>query len=149
MSAQPTNPLFRSFKTNPQLEREGVWIDYGPNSKGKDMRVLLARAGGANEDYNKALEAATRPYRRAISAGTLDKATIDRLYLGVFAKTVVRGWENMEDEQCEPLPFSEENVVKLAGLLPELYADWQEQANRLAIYREQLLESDVGNFGKS
>lgn len=143
------NPLYAAFKTDPKLEQEGVWFDYGPNSKGKPMRVLLARAGGANTDYNKMLEKVTKPYRKAISAGALDAATVNRLYLEVFIATVVKGLENFEDGQCQPLSCTPEDVKKLLDDLPDLYADWQEQANRLAAYRADLLEADVGNSGKS
>lgn len=147
--SQSRNPLFSTFKTDQRLEREGVWIEYGPNSKGQPMRILIARAGGANEEYTKGLEVATRPYRKAIQARALAKATQDKLYLDVFVGTVVKGWENMENQDCEPLDYTPENVTWLFGALPDLYEDLQEQANRIAIFREDLQDADVGNSGKS
>ena len=143
------NSLFRTFKTDPQMEKSGVWVDYGPNSKGNPQRVLLARAGGANLDFSKALEVATRPYRKALQAGVLDKQIQEELYKKVFVETVVKGWVNFEDEDDQDLEFTSENVTSLLDKLPELYADWQEQANRIAIFREELMERDLGNSGRS
>lgn len=143
------NPLFRTFKTDPELERQGVFIDYGPNSKGRNMRIRLARAGGANEEYAKLLEQVTRPYRKAIQAGSLPKDVVEDLYLDVFARAVVKGLENFEDKDGADLPFTVDSVKYLAKELPDLYADWQEQANRLAVFREEVLEADVGNSGQS
>lgn len=143
------NPLYAAFKTDSKLEQEGVWFDYGPNSKGKPMRVLLARAGGANSDYTKALEKVTKPYRKAISAGALDTATINRLYMEVFIGTVVKGLENFEDGACQPLSCNPADLTRLLTELPDLYADWQEQANRLAVFRAELMDADVGNSGQS
>ena len=39
------NTMFDQFETDPVLESEGIWIDYGA------FRVKIARAGGANKKY--------------------------------------------------------------------------------------------------
>ena len=64
--------LYKLFKTDEKLETDGVWLEYGQTEEGKPIRIKIARAGGRNVAFAKALEKATRPYRKAIQTGTLD-----------------------------------------------------------------------------
>jgi hypothetical protein len=139
--------LYKLFKTNENLETDGIWIEYGTTAAGKAIRIKVARAGGHNSRFAKALEKATRPHRKALQVGSLDNATADRLFREVFADTVVLGWENVEGPDGQELPFSRENVLKLFSDLPDLFNDLREQANNAALYREELREADLGNSG--
>ena len=141
--------LYKLFKTDEKLETDGVWLEYGQTEQGKPIRIKIARAGGRNVAFAKALEKATRPYRKAIQTGTLDDKTATRLYQEVFADTVVLGWENVEGPDGQPLEFNKENVLKLFEDLPDLFADLREQANNVSLFREEVLEADLGNSGKS
>lgn len=141
--------LYSQFKTDESLETEGVWIEYGETEDGKPIRIRIARAGGANQKFAKALEKATRPYKKAIQTGTLDNKTADRLYREVFVDTIVLGWENVQGPDGKDLEFTRENVLKLFADLPDLFTDLREQASSAAIFREELLEADLGNSGKS
>lgn len=66
--------LYTLFKTNKEFEQDGIWIQYGVTDQRQPIRIKIARAGGANKNYLKALEIATRPYRKAIQTGALDNA---------------------------------------------------------------------------
>lgn len=141
------NPLFATFSTDPKLEQEGVWISYGPNSKGHDMEFLLARSGGANDDFNQMLERETKPHRKAIQTGVFSNARTEALYLKTFVATVLKGWRNVEDRNCTPVEYSQANALAYLKSLPNLYEDLKEQANNLAIFREEIREADLGNSG--
>jgi hypothetical protein len=141
--------LYKLFKTNENLEADGIWIEYGTNEKGEPIRVKIARAGGHNVGFSKALEKATRPYRKAIQTGMLDNKTADRLYKEVFAEHVVLDWLNVDGPDGEPLAFSKDNALKLFEDLPDLFADLREQASNVALFRDELREADLGNSGKS
>lgn len=141
--------LYKLFKTNENLETDGVWLEYGQTEKGEPIRIKIARAGGHNSAFSKALEKATRPYRKAIQTGMLDNKTADKLYKEVFADTVVLDWINVEGPDGQPMEFKRENVLKLFEDLPDLFADLREQANNVALFREEVREADLGNFGKS
>jgi hypothetical protein len=65
---------YGAYKTDEGREREGVTLDLGEAGKFK-----LARAGGANTQFEKRLMAATKPYRRAIQTGNIEKKLADRL----------------------------------------------------------------------
>lgn len=137
--------LYNTFKTDRNLETSGVWLNYGPNSKGGDQRIKVARAGGANKSFQKALTTKMRPFRRQLETGTMDVAVADTLMLDVYAETVVLGWENIEDQDGNELPFSVENVKQLFADLPDLAADVRSQAQEIAIFRADIAEASAKN----
>lgn len=143
--------LYNTFKTNPQYEIEGIWVEYGllDGDESRPIRFKIARAGGQNKAFQKALEKATRPYRRALQSGMLDDKVADRLYKQVFAETVVLDWTNVTDDTGDVLEFNTENVLKVLNDLPDLFADLREQSGNAALYREELLEEDLKNSGLS
>lgn len=137
--------LYKSFKTDANLEKSGIELEYGENSKGQPILIRIARAGGANSAYNKRLEVLTKPYRRQIQTETIDNKVLEKIVAQAFAETVVLGWEGVEDEADNELAFSVDNVVKLFNDLPDLYKDIQEQAQKTALFRQEILEADSKN----
>ena len=146
------NNMYAQFETDPQLERSGIWVDYG------SFRVLLARTGGANKAFLRTLEARTKPYRRAIQTETADKDQMATIMREVFAATVVLGWEVNQGTAEEPswtpglhtpeggiAPFEQESVLQALKALPDLYEDLQLQASKSALYRREILEADAKN----
>src|SRR3546814_10059117 len=59
--------IYKMFQTDKGLETEGIWYNFD-----KTTGFRLARAGGANMKFVKALEERTRPYRRQIEDNTID-----------------------------------------------------------------------------
>lgn len=141
--------LYQTFKTNKNHEADGVWLEYGENSRKEPVRIKIARSGGRNEDFTKALEHSTSPYRKAISSGAMDKKLAEKIYTEVFLVHCVKSWEGVEDENGNPLPFTVENVRRVLTDLPDLYADLREQSSNLALFREELREADLGNSGSA
>lgn len=137
--------LYKQFKTDDNLERVGILLEYGENSKGKPIAIRIARAGGANSQYTKLIEARVKPYRRQIQNETIERVVVDKLLRQVYAETVVLGWENVEDENGNELPFSTENCAKIFEDLPDLFSDIQEQSQRAALFRQDILEADSKN----
>lgn len=139
------NGLYAQFKTNTSMETEGIYLNYGPNSQGKDILIRIARAGGSNQNYSKRMEAKTKPYRRQIQNETIERALLERIVREIYAETVVLGWENVEDENGNELPFTYDNCLKLFTDLPDLFTDVQEQSQRAALFRQEVREDDGKN----
>ena len=137
--------LYQQFETNRELEKTGIILDYGFNSKKQPIQIRIARAGGANERYSKLLEVRTKPYRRQIQNDTLDNAVAEKITKEVYAQTVVLGWNGVEDRDGNEMPFTQENCVKLFTDLPDLWADVQLQSTRAALFRAEILEADAKN----
>jgi len=127
------------FRTDKSLEKEGIILDYG------DFKIKVARAGGANAAFQKALTAKVRPYKRQLDAGTIPDDVAEKLFLDVYAESVVLGWEGVTDENGKPLPFSKENAVKLFTDLPDLFRDVQNQAAAISNFRAEVTEDTIKN----
>lgn len=137
--------LYKQFKTDGNVEQTGVVLEYGENDDGSVISIRIARAGGANKAYEKLMEAEVKPYRRMIQNETIENAVVQRILRKVIAKTVVLGWENVQDESGKPIPFTVENCIKLFEDLPDLFKDIQEQSQRAALFRQDILEVDAKN----
>lgn len=137
--------LYQQFKSDANLEKSGILLEYGFNKAGKTIAIRIARAGGGNSAYTKRMEAKVKPYRRQIQTETIDLTVVEKLLREVYAETVVLGWENVDDAEGNPLAYSAANCVKLFEDLPELFKDIQEQSLRSALFRAELLEGAAGN----
>ena len=141
--------MYDLFETDQNLEKDGVYIDYG------SFRVKLARSGGANKRYGKILEAKAKPYRRAIQTKTMDNELAERMMMDAFVETCIIAWETkidedewksgILDEDKSLQPFKKENVIKVFKRLPDLFIDLSEQATTLSNYRIGELEEDAKN----
>ena len=146
--------MYNQFETDPDLETQGIWIDYG------DFRVLIGRAGGANKKYLSYAEMKTKPFRRAIQAGTMTEERSRALLYDIFAKTIVLDWQISDgvDEEGNTiwkkgihgkdgnvLEFSQENVLQTFKNLPSLFQDLQQAAEGIALFRKEETEADAKN----
>jgi hypothetical protein len=142
--------LYAAFITDPQFEKQGVYVDYG------NFRVKLTRTGGANEDYLKTLQAKAKPYARAVAAEAVDESILKAILLDVFAERVIVSWETKNDEgnwvtglylkdSDELVPSSVENIKKALIQFPNLFAEFQEQANKLSTFRDAVRENNSKN----
>lgn len=125
------------FKTDTKIETEGLNLDYG------EFSIRIARAGGANAKFARILGERMKPHRRRLEAGRMDNAEAERLLAGVYADSVILGWENVTGADGEPMEFTRDNCVKLLLDLPELFRDIQEQAQKTANFRAEELRDDA------
>ena len=137
--------LYKQFKTDENLEKSGIWFQYGFNYEGKPIRILCARAGGSNTKFLSALERKGKPYRSLIQNDSMDKDLIKRLTIEAYAEKVVLNWENVENAEGEELEFSVEACIKLFEDLPDLFTDLQEQTQKSAFFKAEINEADAKN----
>lgn len=130
---------YELFSTDSKKETQGVEVDYG------DFQITIARAGSANKKYQKVLALKTKPIRRALAAGKANPQQVVAIMREVFAQSVVLGWKGVKGKDGKNLPFNEKNCVQLFKDLPEFFADIQEQASGIDLFREDDLEQDAGN----
>lgn len=132
--------LFSKFKNDPNREQQGVTLDLGDG-----VKIQVARAGGANAAFERRLAAVTKPHRKLIQTGLIDKKLADELVAQVYAETVVLGWENVTDEDGTVLDFTVDNVKKVFTALPDLFRLVRETAEDQTLFRADILEGDAGN----
>jgi hypothetical protein len=146
--------MYEQFETDTNLETGGIWIDYG------DFRVQIARAGGSNKKYLSYAEAKTKPFRRAIQAGTMPEDRSRALLYDIYAKTVILNWQIADGEEKDgttkwkngihaktgaPLPVTPENIIATFRALPALFVDLQSAAEGVALFRKEEMEADGKN----
>lgn len=139
--------LYKQYATDSKAETEGVEIKMfdAENEDGSVPTFIISRMGKANREYSKAMEAATRPFRRQIELGTLSNEKAEEMFMDVFASTIVKGWSNVFDRFGDPLPYSTQAARKLFTELPELYDRLQEEAKTVANFRETAREEEAKN----
>lgn len=135
--------LYDQYATDAKKEAEGVEVTFPPNEDGSVPTFILAATSKSNQKYAKALDAATKPYRRNMDA--MKPETAEALYRDVFVKTVLKGWRNVQDRDGNDIPYSNENAVKLFTDLPRLYDDLNSRAGSIDLFREAQREEEAGN----
>lgn len=139
--------LFKQFETNTAKEVDGVDVAFHEaiNDDGSVPTFTLARMGKSNKAYSKALEAATRPYRRQVELGTLKAEVAEELFLDVFVSTILKGWHNILAKDGTEMQFNKQNARSLLKALPEVYERLQEEAKMAANFRDAGLEEEAKN----
>lgn len=138
MTAQSS--LAKVFAMDESKERDGIVIQYGA------IRVRLARAGGANARFQKVVEEVTRPYRRMIEVGMLDREQDKALSREIFAKAVVLEWSGVTaDDGTTEVPFTVDTAITCFERYPEFFNFVVSEAQRMANYRQAALEGEAKN----
>lgn len=135
---------FAIFETDEDLETKGINLDYG------DFEITVARAGGSNSAYEKAILEVHKKHKYKLENGLFQGDEANRVLAEVYATTVVKGWRSkkfgegkVENKDGTPLDFSVANVVGLLVALPALFADVRDRASKIADFRREQLEADV------
>jgi len=132
--------LYDAYATSKDAEANGIWVSE-PGG-----RFKLARMGGANTKYQRALTAAMKPYMREMQLGLLDEATVEPIMRKVFLDTILLDWEIEADDDGTPGPaFNVDNATKLFADLPDLYAALREKAGSYANYRAASIQDAAKN----
>lgn len=152
MTAAANSP-YAQFKTNQQIESEGITLDYG------SFYLRVGRAGGANKTFKRTMKRIFDPHRRAIQTETLAENKLTALMIQAYAEGNVYAWGytkevdgksvtvegKMLDEEGAEMDFNVANVKKLFTDLPDLFADVQEQCGKVSLFRDVLNDDDAKN----
>ncbi len=140
-----TSGLYKRYKNDENVEKTGVRLELGPNSKGLMMAMQVARAGGTNTSHTKAAERHLKPYRRQLQSETMERKLLERKMMEIFVDGCLLGWENIEDENEQPLTFTRDNAIKLFTDLPDLYDEVVKHAGDATLFRQVVEEADAKN----
>ena len=136
------------FITDPKMEKDGIVIDYDLS------QFRIARAGGANKSFIKAVEARTRPYRRAIKNDMFPLDRLEDLMIEVFVDTILLGWGSKEfgagkigirgpDRVIVPLEYSKVNALSYFRDRRDLFKDLFDQAESAGNFRLEEVEEEA------
>lgn len=132
--------IYDKLQTNADLEKKGVEFEPFPG----DGVFVLARAGGSNNKWKKALEKKTRQFRGR-QASKLDDDQMKAITLEIFIETVLLGWSEVKDRDDKELKYSKTNAKTLFDDLPELFEILMESANNSSFYLREVQQSQAKN----
>lgn len=145
--------LYEIFATDAKAEKAGKWVDVGSAS------FLLARAGGSNTRFQKAMAAVLRPHQRRIQLGMMEPDEATALAIGPFVDHVLLNWRGlrpikrdeagqiMRDPETkaillgDEIPYSKDAARKLLTDLPDIFTTLQEEAQRVSNFAPEDIET--------
>lgn len=135
-----TKSIYQKFGTDKKSEQEGIILDYGDG-----MTIRIARAGGSNVRFEKAVQSKMRKFGLQAKHDLLEPEQMRGVMREVFAETIVLEWTGFTDEEGNALPLSRENIIKVFTDLPDLFDDVLEQSRKSSLFKSSLLEAEAGN----
>ena len=165
VNTKPAFNPYAAYAVNEDAETDGIWLVE------PFFRIRTARAGGRNTGYQKRYDALTKPYKRAIQTGTLDKETDEDLSRKLYSTAVIKNWSvpaNIDDkgkpvrgedgeivwkdgfihdpETFEVVPVTPELIERTFRMNRELFNYVIGQANDVSLFKDEDAEAeDVKN----
>lgn len=135
------------FATDKSAESGGKWITVGP------AKFLLARMGGSNQKFQRAMSSIMKPHARRLQLGAMDEREAEDLMLDAFVGTVLLDWKGVRDMVKDEatgkmvagpeIPFSE--AKRILKDERDLYAFLREEATKLSNFAQEFVDNAVGN----
>lgn len=119
--------------TDQGRENEGTWIDVGD-----DCRLCIARVG--NRRYTDEVSKIARKNNVA----TLDNDTARKKMIDVYARTILLGWEGLQ-ENGEDVPYTQENARRMLTEYPDFFRMIEAEASNAEHFRRSNVEETAGN----
>ena len=135
--------LDKIFHTDEVAEKEGFELEVFDGDV--VIKIMLARAGGANKKFAARLEARMKPYKRKAEAGQLEESISEDILVRTIAETLILGWVGISDEDGEEVPYTTDNAVELLKALPNLRDLIFEEAQRISNFQQIEREEGSGN----
>lgn len=130
--------LDKMYKTDKELEMQGVWFEQAPG-----VKFLCKRMGGKNQAALKAAHLKYyKPHARQIQKGILSEEKEKQIMTRVFIDTCLLDWSGVEING-ELKDYDKETAYELLVTLPELVSDLTECAGMAESYLEE--REDLGN----
>lgn len=117
------------FRTEEDLEIEGVWVNLDSAS-----RIKIARQG--NPRYRTLFQKKLAPYRSAVRQGTLDEETAEQLLCEVMAETILLDWEGIEEGGKEVL-YSKKEAVRFLKTYKDFKDLVQQVSDEMEVFRQR------------
>lgn len=129
--------LDKHFKQNNNLEKDGVWFEFG-----EGVKFLVRRFGGTNIEVKKSMTKYYKPVARLVEKNLLDPDKEKKIITKAFVESCLIGWKGVELDG-KPTEYSFDAAVELFTGLPELLDTLVECAQDSENYREY--REEVGN----
>lgn len=138
----PSNGLYSMFGTNKNFEvTDGIDLRYG------EAVFTVRRAGGSNLKYQSELRRLLRPVQKRWQQDSLPEEEFQKIIMRAHARAVMLKWENVTGADGKPIPFTEDNFVKLMIDLPDLWDVFSDACSSAANFRSEQIATDGDALG--
>ena len=139
--------LIRAFQTDKSAETEGkaIVLPGTENEDGTQPTFYVARAHKRNRLYQKQVSRLFKDHQEEMRLGTMDDVVAEEKMTEAFLLGCVKGWDNVQDENGDVMPFSIENARVVFDALPELLEALQDKSTNLETYRMATREDSAKN----
>ena len=138
---------FGNYATDKGLEVEGVRVRLEADSP---TWFLVARSGGSNRAYDRAVQKNSRRYQKQLQRGLLDNEVAEtEIIKPAFIQCCMLDWGGVTGEDGKEIPFSRQACEELFAEYPDVYDVLREQASELANYRIREQEETADRLGES
>lgn len=135
----------QDYVTDPNMESEGVDIHFGD----ADLTVTIRRAGGANRKFDPAVAKHSKPYRKKLRSNSLPVDVFrSRVLVPSYFDAVVIGWEGVNDEDGQTVPFTRENFTAFVEAFPEIFDELVDHASSPTTFQEDSPEEVIETLGE-
>ena len=134
-----------SVKSNVKKSEEGIWTPFESG-----IEFLIARMG--NPKYTKLLAKLSRPHHRKLRGSRGASSDLENdLTKQAVAKTVLVGWRNLDDEDGNPIPYSQEKALEIISdpAYIEVYNFVLATAGDFQAFREEDQAESLGNSSEA
>lgn len=126
--------LDKLFKTNKNLELDGVWLWVSDTTA-----FLCARYGGANSIKVKASVAKFyKPVAKMAEVSGLSPEKDLEISVKMFVHSCLLDWKGVTNEDGSEIEFSFDNAVKLLTSLPELFDHLVSNTRNVDNFKEEM-----------
>lgn len=121
-------PKLSQFSFDPRAETEGVRVHLG-----EGLYVVVGRVNSPR--FVEAMRKHSGPYKFEMDRNTLSEDVAQKILVKVYAETILLGWENMQDEAGQDIPYSREAARKAMEDYPEFFNMVKDAASRMELFR--------------
>lgn len=139
--------LFSAFETDKEKTVKGTPVQI-PQAKYDDGTLpvfYLARMSETNPEYQRTLEAKTRPFKRKIETDTITESEAHELNVDIFCTAILKNWDNVRGKDGKDIPFSVGKAKDLMNALPDLHKILVAEARNIENFKKQELEEELKN----
>lgn len=125
------------FRTDEELEVEGVWVNLDSESK-----IKVARQG--NPKYRALFQKRIAPYKNAVRQGTLDEKTAEEILVSVMSESILLGWEGIKENGAD-VPYTRKEAARFLAQ----YKDFRELVTSISEEMEVFRTKEEEDAGKT
>ena len=128
------------IKSDLKKETEGVWVEF-------ELGIRLKIARARNVAYLESMRKIMEPRRKTIREGGMEIEELQDLLKQVQAKTVLLGWENIEDKDGESIAYSSDQALTFFNdpELRDFYTFVVTQSENMENFKKELVKDSEKN----